>query len=126
MELLLEVLVEPSGWDCVGRISVVVWWVMSLAVVAAAAVEKLETWWPVVCGMGVCGLVVLSMAVACKDEVDAVGACGWSGSWGRKRWSACSGHCLSPEQAAVADASNNDSSNTVAIGHPWGVPGRNS
>ena len=55
MELLLEVLVEPSGWDCVGRISVVVWWVMSLAVVAAAAVEKLETWWPVVCGMVVCG-----------------------------------------------------------------------
>ena len=103
MELLLEVLVELSGWDCVGRISVVVWWVMSLAVVPAAAVEKLETWWPVVCGMVVCGLVVLSMAVACKDEVDAVGACGWSGSWGRKRWSACSGHCLSPEQA-VADA----------------------
>ena len=72
------------------------------------------------------GVWVWSMVVACKDEVDAVGACGWSGSWGRKRWSACSGHCLSPEQAAVADASNNDSSNTVAIGHPWGVPGRNS
>ena len=45
---------------------------MSLAVVVAAAVERLERWLP-------CEMVVTSRAMACKGEPDAVGACGWSG-----------------------------------------------
>ena len=81
-------------------------------------VERPEMWWRAVCEMVVCVLVVASMSVVCKDEVDAVGACGWSGPWGRRRSSVCSGQCPSPGQA-VADASSNDSSNIVAIGHPW-------
>ena len=82
--------------------------------VAAAAVERPER-----CLSAVCEMVVMSKAVACKGEPDAVGACGWSGSWGRMWLSACSGQCPCPKRAgAVAVAAGSDSSSTAAIGRP--------
>ena len=92
MELLQEVLVESGGWDCAGKISVAAWWVMPLAVVAAAAVERLGGWWSLaVCELVACAKAVMSRVVVCKDGSDAVGACGWSGPWVRMRRTVCIG-----------------------------------
>ena len=67
--------------------------------------------------MVVCGMVVMSRVMACKGGPDAVGACGWSGPWGRMRLLVCNGQCPRLKRA-VADAANNDSNNIAAIGHP--------
>ena len=48
---------------------------MPLAVVVAAGVERLKRWLPAVCVMVVCETGVMSRAMACKGEPDAVGAC---------------------------------------------------
>ena len=48
---------------------------MPLAVVVAAGVERLKRWLPAVCVMVVCETGVMSRAMGCKGEPDAVGAC---------------------------------------------------
>ena len=85
--------------------------------VVAVAVERLERWLPAVCEMVVCETGVMSRAMACKGEPDAVGACEQSGPWGHRRLSVCNGRCLRSKRA-VADAASNDSNNIAATGHP--------
>ena len=89
----------------------------AVGMVVAAAVERPEMWLPAVCEMVVCGMVVMSRAMACKGGRDAVDACGWSGPWGRMLLSVCNGQCPRPKRA-VAGAASNDSNNIAAIGHP--------
>ena len=47
--------------------------------VAVAAVGRKERRLAAVCEM-----VVMSKAVACRGEPDAVGACEWNGTWGHR------------------------------------------
>ena len=77
---------EPREWDCAWGASVVVLLVRPQGAAAVAAVGRRER-----CLTAVCELLVMSKAVACRGEPDAVGACGWNGSWGRRRLSVCSG-----------------------------------
>ena len=82
--------------------------------VAVAAVGRKER-----CLAAVCEMVVMSKAVACRGEPDAVGACEWNGPWGHRWLSACIGRRLCPRQAdAVAAGVGSGSSNTVD-GYRW-------
>ena len=84
-----------------------------------AAVGRRERCLAVMCLAAMCELAVMSKAVACRGEPDAVGACEWNGSWGHRQLSACSGRYLCPWQAgAVAAGVSSGSSNTVATGRP--------